>query len=332
MSTPRAPAPASPPTAPGRRQALVAFQLGPGRGATRPWFTPGQALAAFLLALLAVVIWGATFTVTKQLLRELRPMAILFARFVVGYAALWVLHPRRLPWQGLATEVRMALMGGLGVTLYFFFENLALVHGSAGMVSVVVCTSPVLTALLPALVGRGQRLTPGYWLGFALAAGGVLLTVSGGDLSTLSGAWLGAVLAVAGAFTWSLYTLLSQALPKGLNQLALTRRTFFWGILAMLPLCLPEWRHWDLAPFLLWHNAWRVLGLGLIAGAGCYAAWSYAVSRLGGLQTSLLLYLNPVVGVLAAALVLGERLTGLILLGVCLTLAGVAVSSLSTHR
>lgn len=277
--------------------------------------------------LFAVLVWGATFATTKRLLEALPPTEILLARFVVGYLALWALAPRRLPWQGWRTEARMALAGVLGIALYFHFENQALVHARAGMVAVVVCVSPLLTALLARLLGRVRRLGRGYWLGFALAMGGVALTVTGGDPAALRGAWQGAAFGLLGALTWSCYTLLP--LPRCGDGLAVTRRTFFWGLLAILPLCLPEADAWRVGPLLGWPALWRLLFLGLLASALCYVAWNAAVARLGGVRATLLLYLNPVVGVLTAALLLGEPLDTPILLGVALTLTGVALSTRS---
>lgn len=287
-------------------------------------------LSGYLLCLLAVAVWGATFVTTKQLLTSLPPTEILFLRFLVGYAALWALSPRPLRWQGWRCEGRLALSGALGIALYFHFENLALLHGSAGMVSVVVCTAPLMTALLAWLLRRGARLTGGYWAGFALAIAGVALTVTRGDLRQLEGALAGAGLAALGALTWATYTLVPQRVPHPAGGLAVTRRIFLWGLLLMLPLCAWEADAWRLAPLLAWGGLWRLLFLGLLASALCYAAWNLAVARLGGIRATLCLYLNPVVGVFAAALVLNEPLTGLVLLGVALTLAGVALSSLAT--
>lgn len=286
--------------------------------------------SGYLLCLLAVAVWGATFVTTKQLLVELPPTQILLSRFLVGYAALWALSPKALRWQGWRCESRLALSGALGISLYFFFENLALMHGSAGMVSVVVCTAPLLTALLARLLRLGTRLTGGYWAGFALAITGVALTVTRGDLHQLKGALPGAGLAALGALTWAAYTLIPQHVPHPASGLAVTRRIFLWGILLMLPLCVPELEAWRLAPILAWDGLWRLLFLGLLASAVCYAAWNLAVARLGGIRATLCLYLNPVVGVLAAALVLGEPLTPIVLLGVALTLAGVALSTFAS--
>lgn len=281
----------------------------------------------YLLCLLAVTIWGTTFVTTKQLLAALPPTQILFLRFLIGYAALWALSPKPLCWQGWRCEGRLALSGALGISLYFFFENLALIHGSAGMVSVVVCTSPLLTALFSRFLRPDTRLHRSYWVGFVLAITGVAITVTRGDLRQLNGALLGAGLAILGALTWSAYTLIPQRVPHPAGDLAVTRRIFLWGLLLMLPLCAWEANIWRLAPIFTFGNAWRLFFLGLLASALCYAAWNFAVARLGGIRATLCLYLNPVVGVFAAALVLGEPLTPIVLLGVALTLAGVALSS-----
>ena len=49
-----------------------------------------------LAAFVTILIWGTTFISTKVLLRVLAPIEILLIRFLVGYAALWCVRPRRL--------------------------------------------------------------------------------------------------------------------------------------------------------------------------------------------------------------------------------------------
>ena len=274
-----------------------------------------------------MTVWGMTFATTKQLLAALPPTEILLLRFLLGYAALWALAPRPLPWQGWRAEARMAVAGALGIALYFHFENLALTHARAGLVAVVVCTSPLLTAFCARLMGRTRRLGRWFWVGLFLALAGVALTVTGGDAGALRGAWQGVALGLGGAAVWAVYTLLP--LPE--SGLAVTRRTFLWGLVAMTPLCLAEAGAWRMAPLADWGNVWRLFFLGLVASAVCYAAWNAAVARLGGVRAAVCLYLNPVVGVVTAALLLGEPLDAPTLLGVALTLGGVALSARAPH-
>lgn len=56
--------------------------------------------AGHLEALLTILIWGTTFISTKILLTEFQPVEILFFRFLLGFAALFVICPRRLKTTG----------------------------------------------------------------------------------------------------------------------------------------------------------------------------------------------------------------------------------------
>lgn len=277
-----------------------------------------------LLCFFAVTVWGSTFAVTKQLLEVLTPMQILLLRTLIGYGVLWTLAPHRLPFRSWREEGRLALAGFLGITLYFILENAALLYGRAGMVSVLVCTAPLLTALLPRLAGRGTRLGRNYWIGFLLSATGVILTISHGDLTLLQGSRLSALFAILGALCWACYTLLPQTVPEPALKLPVTRRIFFWAILLMLPVCALEWRDWRFTPLLRGEILLQLGFLGAVAGALCYAAWNASVRVIGSTRASLWLYLNPVVGVIAAALLLNEALNLFSGLGCLLTLTGIA--------
>lgn len=291
-----------------------------------------QMLPGYLLCLFATVVWGVTFVTSKVLLEALPPLELLFARFLVGYGVLWALSPKLLPWQGWRCEARLALAGATGVTLYFYFENLALLHAGAGLVSVTVCTAPLFTALAACAIGRIRRLKWGYWLGFVLATAGVTLVASRGDLNELKGALSGVIFAILGACTWAVYSLLSQEVPHPAGKLAVTRRIFFWSLLMMVPFGLWQMDSWVWAPLLEMRYLWRLAFLGVLASALCYAAWNLAMSIIGGVRASLFIYLNPVVGVFAAAVVFDEKITALVALGVVLTLLGVVLSSFTAKK
>lgn len=50
-----------------------------------------------LAALITILIWGTTFISTKVLLETFEPIEILFFRFALGFLALTVVYPRRMP-------------------------------------------------------------------------------------------------------------------------------------------------------------------------------------------------------------------------------------------
>ena len=69
-----------------------------------------------------------------------------------------------------------------------------------------------------------------------------------------------------------------------------------------------------------------MLFLGVGASALCFVTWNLAVKFLGAVRTSVYLYLSPVVTIVASALILGEKITGVSIVGTCLVLAGLILS------
>ena len=297
-------------------------------GARRP-LVRGHALA-----LATVVVWAVTFVSTKVLLAHFAPVEILFLRFVVGFAALAAMRPRRLKVRGFAEERWFMLAGLTGITLYYLLENIALTFATASIVGVVVAASPLFTGLASALLLK-ERLRAPFFAGFAVAMAGVCLVTfaggapgSGGAAGALSGnAAVGAALALAAAATWSAYSLATKRLAGfGYDSILVTRRTFAWGLLFMLPTLpvlgfSPDWAALALPE--VWGNL-AFLGLG--ASALCFVTWNVAVRELGPVTTSLYIYLIPALTVLASAAVLGDALTPPVVLGVLLTIAGLLLS------
>ena len=84
-----------------------------------------------LAALLTVLIWGTTFIATKVLLESFQPVEILFFRFLLGYAALWIVFPHPLRRTTAQQEWIFAGAGLCGICLYYLLENIALTYTMA---------------------------------------------------------------------------------------------------------------------------------------------------------------------------------------------------------
>ena len=285
-------------------------------------------LPGHLAALFCTLVWGTTFISTKVLLRDFNPIEILFFRFALGFAALWLACPHALRLTERKQEWLFAGAGLAGVTLYFLLENIALTHTFASNVGVIVAVSPFFTALLSFWLLKAEKPGLNFFLGFAAAIAGTgLISFSGSTQLQLNP--LGDLLAVLAGLAWSFYSILTRKiLALGYKSLQVTRRCFFYGLLFMLP-CLPIMNfHWNLARFGAFVNWSNVVFLGLGASAFCFVAWTFAIKRLGAVQSSVYIYLVPVVTVITAALILQERITWMAALGTALTLAGLVVSEI----
>ncbi len=289
--------------------------------------TSGRTLfAGHLASIFTVLTWGTTFISTKVLLEAFSPIEILMIRFVIGYLALWFACPRILHVQNRRQELTFAAAGLCGVTLYYLLENIALTCTMTSHVSVIVSTAPFFTALLASRLPGEEKPGLRFFLGFLLAIAGIgLISFQGsGDLSLQL---TGDLLSLAAAVIWAIYSILTKQIGEfGCSVLQSTRRTFFYGILFMLP-AMP-FLDFSVSAAELLKPVYlaNLTFLGFVASAMCFATWNFAVRSLGTVKTSVYIYGVPVITTIASALILDETITAAAVLGIILTLAGLAIS------
>ena len=134
------------------------------------------------LALFGVAaVWGATFVMVQDAIRELPPMAFLAYRFLP--AALVVAAICRRPLVRLSPDGwRAGLVMGAFLTAGYVFQTLGLEHTSASNAGFITGLFVVFTPLLGAAVLR-ERIAPAAWAAAAVSVAGLyLLTGAGGRL------------------------------------------------------------------------------------------------------------------------------------------------------
>lgn len=279
-----------------------------------------------LAAVFTVIIWGTTFISTKILLEDFKPLEILIFRFIMGFLALAAVNPRRLKNTTLRQEAVFMAAGLCGICLYYLLENIALTYTMASNVGVIISVAPFFTAISAHLwMKTEEKLQIRFFLGFAVAMAGIFLISFNGAKLSLNPT--GDLLALLAAFVWSCYSILTKKIGSfGYPVILTTRRTFFYGILFMLPALF----FMDFKPD-LWHFAdlsylFHIFYLGLGASALCFVTWNFAVKVLGAVKTSVYIYMVPVITVVTSFLILKEKITPLSGTGTLLTLAGLFIS------
>ncbi|WP_369281764.1 DMT family transporter [Oscillibacter sp. GMB15532] len=281
-----------------------------------------QATLGYALALFTVVVWGATFIASKQLLAFYTPARIMLMRFILAYIALWIIRPQPLllPWK---TELRFAALGIAGCSVYFLTENTALLHTTAANVSIIVSAAPILTALI-AHFTTDEKLHRNTLWGFLTAFSGVVLVVFNGAF-VLRVSPKGDILALLSACCWATYSVMLRKMPTELDPIMLTRRTMLWGLITAVPMAIPGGA-FSLAPLAAPLPLFDILFLGLIGSALCYVLWGRAFTLLGVVPTNNCLYLIPFVTMVAAGLTLKEPISPAALAGAVLITAGVILA------
>lgn len=181
-----------------------------------------------LTAIMVVAVWGMTFISTKVLIvHGLSPQEIFFFRFLLAYIVVCPISSHCLFARNLKDE--LCLMGGgvLGGSLFFFLQNMALGLTQASNVSFIICTAPLLTAVLTVSV-RMEKVSRGFICGSVVALLGVGLLIFNGTF-ILRISLLGDLLTFLASLSWAFYSLVIQDLirkysPAFINQ----KNIFLW--------------------------------------------------------------------------------------------------------
>ena len=285
-----------------------------------------KSASGHIAAFVTILIWGTTFISTKVLLRDFSPIEILFIRFLIGYIALWCVFPRRLKVRDKRQEWYFMAAGLCGVTLYYLFENIALTYTLASNVGVIISAAPFFTVIFSCLVLHDRRPGIRFFIGFAVAMSGIAM-ISFGSGKSLHVNPVGDMLAVAAAALWAVYSILTKKISEfGYATIQTTRRTFFYGLVFMIPVLFIMDFHVSPVQFTSMKTAGNLLFLGLGASALCFVTWNSAVKILGSVKTTIYIYMVPVITAVTAAIILHEELNPVMVCGIALTLAGLFLS------
>ena len=283
---------------------------------------------AYFKVIFSVAAWGASFIATKVALQEIHPATVVWLRFGIGVLILGL----AARWRGQLTLPQkkdipyFALLGFIGITFHQWLQSTGLVTAQAATTAWIVATTPIFMALLGWLVLR-EKLTKIQVFGIILATIGVLLVVSKGELSALGlrgSVTPGDILIMISAPNWAIFSTLSR---RGLKEhsavlMMLYVMSFGWlftsvlffggpGLFEISQLTLPGWL--------------SILFLGIACSGLAYIFWYDGLQAIPASQVGTFLYLEPLVAVVIAAIILKEPLLlasllggGTILLGVWL--------------
>ena len=278
------------------------------------------------VAFIVVAIWGSTFVFTKMLLLDgLSPAQIFTLRFLIAYVLLLPLSLRKTSLfcshSPVKDELLMVLLGLTGGSAYFLAENAALLYTTATNTSLIVCSCPLFTMLLVALIYRKtERFTKIQVMGSVLACLGMAVVVLNGHF-VLHLSPLGDMLAFAACLCWAIYSLLLKVLAQRYDTLFITRKVFFYGLLTIVPyyVLVPE----ELSSFHFSSSILlNILYLGIVASLFCYLVWNWVIKKLGAVVATNWVYFNPIVTILFAWWLLNEQITPWLLLGTLMILTG----------
>lgn len=287
---------------------------------------PRQLTAA--LAWYFVAIWGCGFIATKTALQYVAPFTFLSIRFALGIVCLipfvlltrpnWPIHWPSTRRELLHVVVAGLLMHAVHLSGSHYTQYLGL---SAGIVAVLLCAQPLLTAAIAAR-WMNEALSLRQWLGVIAGLAGVALIVwhKIDVREASSGALIAVSFAVLGVTAGSLYQ--RVFCPRvDLRSAALVQFAATLAVLCPLALAFEDNTvRWG------WPLVGALLYLVIFASILAVSAWHYLMRHGEVSRVTSLIYLTPVFAIVPEYFLFDVAPSALSVLGVIITCAGVALA------
>ena len=276
-------------------------------------------------ALITVVLWGASPVAAKIAVSSLSPMMVAILRTVIGgLIALPLAILLRIPLPADKAQRRLlALSGFCGFVAFPVLFTLGILHTSANHASMILAGLPVFTGLIAMTWDRKQP-SAAWWIGCTIAMTGEVLLIFGQDFDSATGASISGDLLVlsSNVFASLGYVAGGRLERNGYPAMGTT----FYGVslyaLVLLPLLFivePGTPMLEVPTGIWIAIAYLAIGVTIVG----YVLWYWALGRGGIARIALLQFLQPVSGVILAAILLDEDFgaifiaaSGVILFGV----------------
>ena len=287
----------------------------------------------YLALMVAVVIWGSSFSALKVALAEFAPMQVIAGRMLTSTLICLPVLPSL--WRTLKNDRKTAAILLFAVLcepcIYFVFEGYALRYTTSSQAGLVLSILPVAVAL-GAWIFLRERLSVLAWAGFACSAVGVVV-LSLGAVSSESAPnpLLGNTLELCAILSGSAYVVCAKYLCRKLTALQLTAAMSYMGAAFFSLLCLiPQ----PVEPVQLEVAvpSWMPLACIIYLGAAVmflgYGLYNFALTGMPAGQATAFMNLVPVCSLFIGVFFLHEQMTLMQYGAAALVIGGVVITQI----
>ena len=282
----------------------------------------GRDLAALILL---AAIWGSSYLFIRFAVEPLGPLVVAFLRVFVASLGLLAFasfaHRRgEIP----RPDIRFVVLGICNAAIPYGLIALAELHITASMAGILNATTPLFTAMVVAGWNK-ERIPARTILGLGIGFAGVTVLV-GWDPAPMSG-WL--VIAVAAmlvsSLSYAIATVFARRMLRGVSSLGAAAGQQISATIILVPfgLATVATGSSDTSPSI--RVALAILALGLLCTSLAYLLYFHLIASVGAVNTASATFLIPIFGILWSAIFLNEAVHAVMLIGLALILASVAL-------
>lgn len=281
--------------------------------------------------LFPVIAWGISFVSTEYLLTVIGPMTIGAIRFVIATALLYV--AMRLTNQPLKIDPKDRLLfllaGGIGIGVYFYFENTGIKYISASPAALIIAAIPVFTLIFEALIYR-RKVDQVDFLAVALSVLGVFFIVDikwSEFFKAQEG--LGYLMMLGAVIAWVIYSMASKPLFERYSYLTIIFYQFLYSVPFFLPFLFFEDNKWQLVGI---EAGLHLFFLSIFASVLGFYFYAKAMDLLGVTESSIFINFLPIVTIIFSYIYMGTLISTKQLIGGGLVILAVTLSTLHEQK
>lgn len=286
-----------------------------------------QAHSGLLLIMGAAMLWGTAGISTKIMygFTAVTPLSVSFFRLAIAAPVLWAVGWHAVGKRMVQLPARdwglMILMGLMTAVYQICFFSAVQILGVAIASLITLCSAPTLVALLSSVVLK-ERPSPRVLVALACALVGTALLIQVQPDNPVQGSLgLGVFWSLASASGYAVVALTSRELANRYHPVQPIAIAFTVGALALLALSVGGGLVLDY-PLTGWA---LLLYMGLIPTAGAYTLFILGMRTTPATIASIGTLLEPLTSTVLAALLFGETLSPLGLVGAVLLLSALFV-------
>ncbi|GMG83782.1 DMT family transporter [Paralimibaculum aggregatum] len=285
-------------------------------------------LRALLLGLAFAAMWSSAFASARIIVAAAPPVSALALRFLIsGLLAVAIARAMGQSWRLTGAQWRAtAVFGICQNALYLGLNFVAMQSVEASLAAIIASTMPLLVALAGLVLGT-ERVGLRAAAGLAAGLAGVGLIMGARLEGGADPAGIG--LCVLGVIALAAATLSMRGASSGGNLVMVVGLQMLVGAAVLAPVAAAT----ELAAPVAVDWSWALLAAfaytTLVPGLAATLVWFVLVRRIGTVRASVFHFLNPVLGVGFAAVLLGESLGPLDMVGVAIVTAAILVVQLA---
>jgi drug/metabolite transporter (DMT)-like permease len=279
------------------------------------------------LLLVVAGIWGASFMFIKVAVEEIEPIPMMAGRLALAAIVLLSLLLVQRGWQRSFRDLRAAgpgilLLGFANAALPFTLIAWGEQHIDSSIAAIANSPVPIFVALLALKFRPSERVRGLRLVGIALGFAGVAVLAG---FNPEGGWWAvaGTLAVAAAALCYAASNLFTQARLGKIEPLVIATGSSLAGAIVLLPLAVLQLP--DEVPST--QALGSVAALGIVGTAIAYLFFYRMLAIYGASRAALVTYLIPPIALVYGIVLLDEPLTANALVGLVLTLGGVAFGS-----